>query len=391
MFVGGYVPSYRNPAAVDYSKLSHVFYAFASTNNDGDLLVENETSTFITFKTASAGKQRFLSLAGGGGHAAFSSMTTSVSAIQTFAENCVAFCKTNDFQGIDMDWEGITTSADSTKFGSLLRALATELHENNLTLVVTLGYGSYGGDFYNVGALKKADWIQLMVYDQTGTWAASPFGNHSTQQHVTDAINYWKGRGYTSESKIVIGLPFYGYQFNSTAGGLASGVLYSEIVSAHPNLSCDQDQTGLTVFNGPETIRQKVIYAKTNGLKGVMIWELGQDLASSESKSLLRAVSLAACDQPASCENVVLGLTEKSPAIQLVKNPVDEVLQVSLEGLSRNLFSIELMDVTGKTFFTKQNSFSDNESIRVDKPAGVYFLRFTFHDRHTKVMRFIKQ
>ena len=66
MFIGGYVPSYRNPATVDYSKLSHVFYAFASTNNDGGLLVENEASAFVAFKSASTGTQRFLSLAAHG-------------------------------------------------------------------------------------------------------------------------------------------------------------------------------------------------------------------------------------------------------------------------------------------------------------------------------------
>ena len=93
-----------------------------------------------------------------------------------------------------------------------------------------------------------------------------------------------------------------------------------------------------------------------------MIWELGQDLPSSENKSLLQAVSLAACDQPASCENTVLGVSEKTTAIQLVNNPVDEVLQLSLEGVSQNLVSIELMDVTGKTFFIQKNSFSGSES-----------------------------
>ncbi len=36
---------------------------------------------------------------------------------------------------------------------------------------------------------------------------------------------------------------------------------------------------------------------KFSGLKGVFIWELGQDIPSSNTKSLLRAISDAACDQ----------------------------------------------------------------------------------------------
>src|SRR5688572_1295149 len=118
-FVGGYIPSYRDASAVDYTKLSHVFFSFGGTNDAGDLLIN--TSAFNSFATASAGKQRFLSVAGGGAHEIFSAMSANETSREAFVMNCVNFCKLNNLDGIDMDWEAITTAQDSIRFGNLIR------------------------------------------------------------------------------------------------------------------------------------------------------------------------------------------------------------------------------------------------------------------------------
>jgi hypothetical protein len=143
-FVGGYVPSYRDPATVDYSKLSHAFYGFAGTNPQGGLIVDQPV-VFSSFKTSSTGKQRFLSLAGGGGAEAFSSMTSSSSAIQSFADSCAKFCVAQNFQdnirsiycstlkviGItNFDLTGILFCFPGIHFGNFLtNRIASRLHD----------------------------------------------------------------------------------------------------------------------------------------------------------------------------------------------------------------------------------------------------------------------
>jgi chitinase len=389
-YIGGYIPSYRDPSIVDYTKLSYTFYAFGNSNSNGDISVD-APDVFNTYKTSAAGTLKFLSITGGGNN--LSNMAASPTAIQNFADNCVAFCQDNSLQGIDIDWEGITTAGDSVKFGAVMRKLAGALHDNSLKLVITVAYGSYGGDFYNVGALKTADWIQLMVYDQTGTWADSPYGNHSTYQHMLDAITYWKNRGYTDVSKMVIGLPFYGYQFNSTAGGLATAKTYSEIVAAYPNLSCETDEKNLLVFNGPATIRSKVQYVIDNGLKGVMIWELGQDISSSDSKSLLNAVSKAACGEDAACVDVVAGLSKVESEEVIVENPVESSIKVSLQNSGQKISKLELVDNLGRVTIKKETNFSENtEELNVaNHSAGIYMLRVTLRDQRTIVKRVVKR
>jgi hypothetical protein len=136
-----------------------------------------------------------------------------------------------------------------------------------------------------------------MVYDETGWGPGSPFGNHSGFESMENAVAYWNAKGYTDRSKIVIGLPFYGYQFSSPAGGTGVPKTYSEITTLNPNLKTDEDAVGLTLFNSAALLKEKVDHVKFSGLKGVFVWELGQDIPSYNTKSLLRAISDAACDQ----------------------------------------------------------------------------------------------
>ena len=44
-------------------------------------------------------------------------------------------------------------------------------------------------------------------------------------------------------------------------------------------------------MNGPDTIAKKVKLAMNAGLRGVMIWELGQDFHPGDGRSLLGAIA----------------------------------------------------------------------------------------------------
>lgn len=300
MYVGGYVTSYRDasPSLIDYSKISHAFYAFGKSNSSGALIIDSSiyvpAGNFTRFKNATVGKSRYLSLEGGSGNT-IRDMATIPSARTAFVTNCVNFCSANGFTGIDMDWENIDNSSDSANFHSLVSALSASLHANGYQLIITLSY-NYNARYYGVASLNKADWIQLMTYDETGFYG--DYGNHSPFESIAHGLDYWASKGFTDKSKIVIGLPFYGYLFpNYSPNQTGTAKTYAEIITANSNLKTDVDTLVLTQFNSAAMIKRKVDYAKFSGLKGVFIWEMGQDLPSSNSKSLLRAVADAACDQ----------------------------------------------------------------------------------------------
>ena len=92
----------------------------------------------------------------------------------------------------------------------------------------------------------------------------------------------------------MLGVPFYGYCWGNCNGQGSAYVLYKDIVARFPDAwNADWiDQDGATYsYNGVATMKAKVALGNQYG--GVMIWELGGDFASSNTHSLLLAISQA--------------------------------------------------------------------------------------------------
>ena len=127
-------------------------------------------------------------------------------------------------------------------------------------------------------ALNALDFINLMVYDYTGPWNPSP-GQHSSYNHAKQGINFWKNTVGVNPSKLTLGVPFYGYDFqNSTT---VKAFTYGSMVDSDVSNS-EKDNVGNKYYNGRPTIANKVKLASQN-LSGIMIWELGQDSFSEYS------------------------------------------------------------------------------------------------------------
>lgn len=294
----GYVTNWADNSGVDYANLTHAFFSFLKPETDGSLqefTSEQEMALYEYLKqTKKHGVKRFISL-GGGGDEAFPDMAADSLARQRFIKNVIQFCQEKKFDGIDMDWEAMDNEAKKMNYTKIMKEFRTAVTAANLQLVATLGFGNYWCQWIENEALQQADWIQLMIYDQTGTWNESPFGNHASFEHFTQAEIYWTERGFTRD-KIVMGLPFYGYKFNSRKGGSATYQKYSDIVSLFPDLKKSDDQTpgeDLCFFNGPDMIYKKTKYVVDKGFAGVMVWEMSQDV--SGEKSLHKAIMEALC------------------------------------------------------------------------------------------------
>ena len=117
-----------------------------------------------------------------------------------------------------------------------------------------------------------------MVYDYTGPWNPSP-GQHSSYNHAKRGINFWKNTVGINPSKLTLGVPFYGYDFqNSTT---VKSFTYGSMVDSDVSNS-EKDNVGNKYYNGRPTIANKVKLASQN-LSGIMIWRLGADSFSEYS------------------------------------------------------------------------------------------------------------
>ncbi|HEX2987685.1 MAG TPA: glycosyl hydrolase family 18 protein [Chloroflexota bacterium] len=133
------------------------------------------------------------------------------------------------YPGIDLDLEGINAE-DRDAFSDLVARAADALHKRGKML--TLAIPAKGSDVrtgwagpYDYAALgKSADMILLMTYDYS--WPGGPPGSIAPQTWVDKVAAYAVSQ--MPAEKVLIGLAFYGYDWNKTLGGRAKSLLYPQ-------------------------------------------------------------------------------------------------------------------------------------------------------------------
>lgn len=288
-YVVGYVPNWINVTtlanSLDYSKVTHINYAFQNPNAAGNLVESNTGLTTLVTKAHAAGVKVLVSLGGGGAsenattRGYYFNLITAANRA-AFVSKISAYVDLYNLDGVDVDLEGPAINGD---YDGFITALAASMHDNNRGKLLTAALKhDYGGDKVQNATLPKFDFINIMAYDATGSWDATP-GQHSSMSYAQTSLNYWTGKGQP-KNKITLGLPFYGYGWNGDAGNKS----YSAIIAQYPT-AWNSDVIGnIIYYNGVQTIKDKTEYAKDNGYLGVMIWELSNDVTGQYS--LLKAI-----------------------------------------------------------------------------------------------------
>jgi GH18 family chitinase len=241
------------------------------------------------------------------------------------------------------------TVNDGNNFVSLCQAIRTEIGSSKaLTIASSQNYQNISNQ-YKIGLKDYVDFISIMAYDYAGAWSSKTgmnaplYGSGNTNDPlyqsgdskylvINEAVQSFLSIGIPS-NQLVIGLPFYGrsctgvtnannglFQTFSGAGigSFETGSLeFNDLVDgkeSHDYLDWDgsnlvaKSGSGYTkywdnnekvpyLFNGStfisyddtQSISTKVNYALSQGLGGVMIWELSSDLRydSATSPNLL--------------------------------------------------------------------------------------------------------
>jgi predicted transglutaminase-like cysteine proteinase len=271
--VVGYMPSWSGSvSAVQYSKLTHINYAFLLPTATGGLQpIENPSKLQSLVNTAHAnGVKVMISVGGwnGGDDSAFESLAANSTYRNNFVNNMVAFVNQYNLDGSDIDWEYPNDGASANNYVTLMTQLSTAMHSRGKLL--TAAVVAVGGSSILASVFPQVDFLTIMAYD--GDVNGS---HHSTYDYAVQSINYWRGRGLPKD-KAILGVPFYGKpSWESYAQLLARG--------ASPN----SDWIGNVGYNGIPTIKRKTNLAFDQG-GGIMIWELSQDVAGANS--LLTAI-----------------------------------------------------------------------------------------------------
>ncbi len=104
-----------------------------------------------------------------------------------------------------------------------------------------------------------------MVYDKTGIWRPNDIGPHSPYSYAEEAIVFWIEKWKMPADRIVLGVPFYGFDFTPPARYID----FREIIDGHPALAY-QDSVGMRFYNGiPEDRACQTEAGRTDAMGGV--------------------------------------------------------------------------------------------------------------------------
>ncbi|CAN1256450.1 Class V chitinase [Linum perenne] len=246
---GGYwFPGSLPISDIDSTLYTHLFVAFANLDPVSYTVnISSEAQVkFSNFTELVRQKNLFvktlLSIGGAGANGtAFALMAGNSTTRQVFINSSVSLARSYGFDGLDLDWEFPSSWEEMASFALLVmdwrRLVEVEaLMSRKPTLILTAAvyyssvYYTSSSAIYPIQAISNnLDWINVMSYDlYVPNWSPNstgpPAALYGSDQviSVDSGIRSWLQQGLPA-TKIVLGLPFYGYAWqllNSNQTGM---------------------------------------------------------------------------------------------------------------------------------------------------------------------------
>ena len=274
-----------------------------------------ERSAASILKARSYGIRVCLSI-GGWGADGFSQSCLNDERRSIFVKSIIDAVKKYGYDGVDLDWEYpgsgsaqiAYASADKKNFTKLVQELRTELNKIRPGMLLTAAVASET-TYYEVSELNKyLDYWNIMTYDFSSKHTGDTAKYDEPLDRSKTAINKFISAG-ASKNKIVFGVTFRGVLFKVASLGSSDkfgfgekmqaeriDVDYSDIVSKYRTNSAYEyvyDSTSgmgilytpskhdgvyeIMAFNDAKTMQAKGKFVTSQGLAGIMAWELGMD------------------------------------------------------------------------------------------------------------------
>ena len=402
--------------AIKFQSLTHINQAFAWPNPDGSIASNDvNVDTALINTTHRAGRKILLSFGGAGTTqtANFASVSSDSVLRKTFINNVVARLAAYRYDGADLDWEGPANRADKANEVMLVRELRTAFLNADTSWLITMAIGpsNWSGQWRDfTSLLQYIDWFNVMEYDFHGSWSAIA-GHNAPLSLGTDpisdpdylsieqSIQYLTVTRAIPKSKLTLGIPFYGKQFGTstlyTSYVGEQDLAYRDVVSSVQNgswtYSWDSGSKApyytsvslqkLITFDDTASIAIKCQYARNQGLSGVMIWEISQDLIA-QSQPLLDVVGMqmmttsVQSDQAVNSRPTGFALSENYP------NPFNPSTTIRYQLPVASNVSIKVFDVLGREVATLINEYKNAgtgfiqfDASRYQLGSGVFFYR----------------
>ncbi|MDB5255610.1 MAG: chiA1 3 [Chitinophagaceae bacterium] len=399
--VVGYLPTWLSPGtainSVDLDKMTHINIAFFNpTSNAGTAISGTSTTQVDAVVTACHNKnvKAFISIGGAQSSTTipnrYKAIVGTAATQTTFVTTLRDYVLAHNLDGVDVDIEGDIlngTYVTKVQYQSFVTELGDTLHNHGKKMSAALA--NWFASYVSNTAASKFDWINIMSYDAYGPWSGP--GDHSPYSLAVSDFQYWNTTKAMPASKLTIGVPFYGYGWGTYDTG--DEIRYCDVINTY-TVTDDDDRVGsgsnMISFNGLTTIRDKTTYALANA-SGIMIWQITEDCATSNTRSLLRAIDSLVHPQ------TVTAVTDAQLAqgqLNVFPNPASDHLQVQLNLSSSSNGSLLLCDLNGNVLQQLANGTLDaqaNYTITLEHyPTGLYILKLAT-DQGTVARKIVKQ
>ncbi len=414
--VVGYYPAWLRstlPASrIQYENLTYIVHAFAWPERNGNIARYGDLLyPELVSRTHTAGKKILIALGGWGQSDGFSPMSADTSVRKTCITNIVKFCDDNGYDGVDIDWEYPATLADKNNLNLLVRELHQAFCEcgKDWLISIAIPAGDWAGQWFDYDSLRNyVAWFGCMTYDFMGSWVSiathnSPLYSHpdNPQGSVHSAMQYLSDLRKIPKSQILVGIPLYGKGCNATGifqantGGNVE-YYYSQIkpkigngwnyywdaISQVPYL-LNTSATQFITFDDTVSVRLKCLYAREQGLGGVMLWALGQDVVG-DTQPLLETVGRALITNTGmgACPSL---LPETYSGLQNFPNPFNSTTLIRFYLPQEEHVKLEVYDILGRTLGIVLNQRKPEgwNTTRFDATGlstGCYFYKLTGTD-----------
>ena len=316
--VVGYYPQWVQgsftPDKIDYSVITHVIHSFAWPDEQGNILhYDNMLSQAVNNTVHDNGSKILLCFGGWGQSWGFAASMSTPELREIFIDNIISICETYDYDGVDIDWEqpaNTTEKNNLTTFITELRQAFDDLYPDWI-ISMAVPVSNWSGQYYDFNQLKQSvDFFNAMTYDIHGSWTNHAGHNSPLYQSppgdpdgsVNTGINYLVNTRGIESTKVNVGIPFYGKEYNTSGinqaftGDVVSR-LYNEyhgLINNGWNYIWDSNgqvpylqntsQNKIITIDDSLSVSIKSGYAISNNLGGLMIWALGYDYTEGEQK-----------------------------------------------------------------------------------------------------------
>lgn len=310
--VGYYVASKRRalpPAGIAWNDLTHVAHAFASPDIKGGIAnLASFVDPELIAQAHAHGVKVVASVGGASGD--FSGVASSPSARAATVAALVSLCADDGYDGIDVDWEfpdASTAPAWAQFLGELRIGLDGVRPQLSLSAAVSASPAKI--DALPIGALSQLDWVGALTYAYAGPSSKTvsylaPL--ESSQLSISKTIDHLLARGIAPE-RVLIGLPFYGYEFKDgppgTAVSSSSAVVEWDYRDLAPVIGKGWERSwdatahvpylrngkSFLTYEDEEAIAATCTFAATRALGGALVWQLAAGTLDGGAQPLLAA------------------------------------------------------------------------------------------------------